>query len=1016
MKELSRKQKKRVLDITLDDLAQANSYFTSKIEPLLRDRLSAYRAEKSLYERKFERLSARSDMRVFDFWATVESLIPPLMQSFFGADQIVSVVGREPEDAHKGELFKKLLDWQILEQNHGFLVFNDWFVDALRFELGVLKAHWIRDTQHEEVEETLDAEKIAVIAATPGVTVLSCSETPDEYGLFDIRYQTSRMVENRPVIEVVHPFHLRWTPTAVSVETAPFVAQKKYVTGDELRRKAKRGIYDAKAVEAAIESAGSPDYSQIEQDLNDELGTSQNTADDSSRTVVELYECCVTMDADGDGLSENLLVTVANDQLLRVSENSYGRAPFFVISASRDPFKVCPDFGFAEVVSEIQHLKTAMVRLLVLNMSLNNTPRSFIDDTRVNHEDLLADKQYIRVNGQPGMAIYSQPIQPVAAWTMPFLEYTETLLEQWTGRTRYNQGLDANSLNKMLALDTPIPLIDGSYKRNADIVDGDIVVASDGKGTKVLKAHPVQIPDRAFELTFKSGDVIRAGGEHRWSVKVCDKRYKNFSPEWEKLPTERIFDLMQSGHKVFIPRVAPVDFTEKKLPIPPYLLGAWLGDGNAHTNRFTTMDTEIVKAFTEWAEQFYGGGVEECRQQHSGKAKTYQLVHTPFRRMLKDLGVLKDSRYDETRNNVKRIPEIYLRGSFEQRLALIRGLMDTDGCIDKQGNAIFCNSEPMLVETFALLVESLGGKPNVNWTQPDVSKFKHARPHAHVTFALPYCPVSLSSKASRWKLSPSYWEKQAIVAIREIPVEPMRCLTVAADDELYCCGRRFTLTSNTATGATLIMNASTQRLGHLIRTFAETGVGQLYKFLVRMNQLYISNAQVFRLTNETLNISPDDMAGTYDIAIASDIGIGSRQSTIQNLQLFLGMLFPQGAQLGCCGPQEWANAARKLLRIIGIREVDALIREPQMQQPGFPPGMPQGMPGVDTGIPTEAMIAQAMSHRDPNMTGGERRVDGRAETPTFGKTFGTGNGKQDLAGLPPSLAGIASRDFVAQGG
>lgn len=668
MKELSRKQKKRVLDITLDDLAQANSYFTSKIEPLLRDRLSAYRAEKSLYERKFERLSARSDMRVFDFWATVESLIPPLMQSFFGADQIVSVVGREPEDAHKGELFKKLLDWQILEQNHGFLVFNDWFVDALRFELGVLKAHWIRDTQHEEVEETLDAEKIAVIAATPGVTILSCSETPDEYGLFDIRYQTSRMVENRPVIEVVHPFHLRWTPTAVSVETAPFVAQKKYVTGDELRRKAKRGIYDAKAVEAAIESAGSPDYSQIEQDLNDELGTSQNTADDSSRTVVELYECCVTMDADGDGLSENLLVTVANDQLLRVSENSYGRAPFFVISASRDPFKVCPDFGFAEVVSEIQHLKTAMVRLLVLNMSLNNTPRSFIDDTRVNHEDLLADKQYIRVNGQPGMAIYSQPIQPVAAWTMPFLEYTETLLEQWTGRTRYNQGLDANSLNK------------------------------------------------------------------------------------------------------------------------------------------------------------------------------------------------------------------------------------------------------------------------------------------------------------------------------------------------------------TATGATLIMHASTQRLGHLIRTFAETGVGQLYKFLVRMNQLYISNAQVFRLTNETLNISPDDMAGTYDIAIASDIGIGSRQSTIQNLQLFLGMLFPQGAQLGCCGPQEWANAARKLLRIIGIREVDALIREPQMQQPGFPPGMPQGMPGTDTGIPTEAMIAQAMSHRDPNMTGGERRVDGRAETPTFGKTFGTGNGKQDLTGLPPSLAGIASRDFVAQGG
>ncbi len=67
------------------------------------------------------------------------------------------------------------------------------------------------------------------------------------------------------------------------------------------------------------------------------------------------------------------------------------------------------------------------------------------------------------------------------------------------------------------------------------------------------------------------------------------------------------------------------------------------------------------------------------------------------------------------------------------------------------------------------------------------------------------------------------WEQQRIVSIEEIPIEPMRCLTVDAEDELYACGNIMTLTSNTATGISAILGQSAQRLELIARMYAETG-------------------------------------------------------------------------------------------------------------------------------------------------------------------------------------------------
>ena len=990
--KLSKKQRAMVLNITLADINRADDFYESKVEPLLQERQKVYTASKEYYRQKFPKLSEQSDIVSYDMWSTVQWAKAPILSAFFGGDEIVNIVGREAEDADRGVKMKKLIEFQLLKQNSGFVKFGQWIDDAMALEIGVVKAWWKRETEEDERTELLPPYRLEEMASDPKIEIVSVSD-PDEFGDLVVKYKVVTVTVNQPVVELVRPTDLRWTPGARTLEEANFVAQKKVVTADHLRRMANQGTYDRKAVVAAIDAGDDPDYSIIDIDINPEL-EDKDDSEDPARRRLELYECYTKIDVDEDGLLEDVIATVCGGQLLRVTENHYGQIPFFVLSPNKDPYKVIPDLGFSEVIGELQHLKTAMLRQVVVNLALNNQPRNYVDDVKVNMDDLLGDRQYVRVHGNPNQAIYTQAIQPIAAWTMPFFEYIETLLEQWTGRTRYNQGLDAKSLNKMLALDTPIPLIDGTVKLNGDIVEGDIVVGSNGKGTKVLKAHPIQMPERAFEIEFQTGDVIKAGGEHRWTVQMKD-RSGRLSGRWEKLPTERIYDLIRTGHKAYIPRVERPDFTEKDLPIDPYVLGLWLGDGHSHTNRFTTKDPEVVAAFEKWSRQFYKGGIEECASQNSGRAATYQLLNTPFRKMAKDLGIMRDSRYDDMKDNRKHIPDLYLRGSFDQRVALLRGLMDTDGCIDKNGNAIFCNSEPALVETFMRLVESFGCKASVNWRTLHDTKFKNPRPHAHVIFSVPFCPVSLPAKVSRWRTSEKFWEKQRIVSIKEIPIEPMRCLTVAAEDELYCCGRKMTLTSNTASGMNMIMKASTQRLGQIIRQFAETGVGELYRFLIKLNQKYITQDQVIRLMNEPIEISLDDLSGRLDIDVNIDIGIGEKQQTIQNLQLFLGMLFPQGQAMGVLTPREWINAARKIMSESGIRNINDYVPSPEQ---------------YEQKQQQQVMQRQMMGPMGP-MNGGGPDGPVPGGTAPGGNPAGPGGGM--LKGMPPALAGIASQQFGA---
>ncbi|MBQ9566198.1 MAG: hypothetical protein IJU98_11490 [Synergistaceae bacterium] len=451
------------------DIKRANSFFTEKCEPVLRTRHQVYDADVKYYRRKFSLASKQSEFVSYDFWSMVQWAIPAVMNSFFGGGDAIAIVGRNPEDVPRAEVMKALIEFQVMVQNKGFIRLWDWFSDAFQYGLGALKVWWKREEEwDEETLETVDPMNLARLLNDPWCQV-SDARGPDLWGNYAVSYRVGRVKENRPVIEPVRVTDLRWSPEARSLEEANFVAQRKIVTADHLRRQARTGLYDADAVERVCENkADRVVWNSFETELNDESDRTRDAEEDPARAQFELYECYVKLDIDGDGLLEDAIVTAVDEEILRVEENPWGRAPIFTLAPIRDPFRVLAQKSFAEIVGEIQDIKTVLTRQIVANTVMANNPRFFLDHTAVNPDDLLNGEQYVRVNGPDmGRAILPFPTASVAPWTMNFIELLEGAMEQYTGRTRYNQGTDGKSLNKTA---TGISLLQQASEQRIDYI------------------------------------------------------------------------------------------------------------------------------------------------------------------------------------------------------------------------------------------------------------------------------------------------------------------------------------------------------------------------------------------------------------------------------------------------------------------------------------------------------------------------------------------------------------------
>lgn len=316
---------------------------------------------------------------------------------------------------------------------------------------------------------------------------------------------------------------------------------------------------------------------------------------------------------------------------------------------------------------------------------------------------------------------------------------------------------------KLCADDTDVLTADG-WKKHGSLVPGDFVYGVDGRPVRVLA---VGEPDFAtHRVTMTDGSFVDVHLDHEWTFRDRGRNRTRTVETREVL--ESSLWLGERGRRGGrarwqLPLHGPVAGTERDLPLPPYVLGVWLGDGTS-TKPYITMspqDMPIVKQ--SFAELGYHPSAEFLHKQTGNK----------------------------------HIPEQYKTASVSQRLELLAGLIDTDGHVDATGRVRFSTIFPRLAEDVSELASSFGVRVGMYSVEPETSSSGVVGRHRVYVLSFnsfPGIPVRLGRKKP--KKTPVQ-RRIAVASVEALPVPvPGRCIQVDAEDGLYLVTRRFIPTHN----------------------------------------------------------------------------------------------------------------------------------------------------------------------------------------------------------------------------
>lgn len=337
-----------------------------------------------------------------------------------------------------------------------------------------------------------------------------------------------------------------------------------------------------------------------------------------------------------------------------------------------------------------------------------------------------------------------------------------------------------------LALDTLVPTPDGWTTIGA-IQPGDTVFGRDGKAINVIGVSPVHTDRPCYRVLFGDGSEVITDGAHRW--RMFDHS-QHFQCE-RSVTTEEMYKRhWKHARRFVLPETEPLQLPEADLPIHPYVLGLWLGDGDARNSTLSVGHDDLEAIEAELASLGYTS--QRCAtgdktpllyigDAENGYGKT-------VRSRLRKLGLHAN----------KHIPAIYLRASIGQRLALLQGLMDSDGHIGKGGYCTFVNKNARLIGETGELLRTLGYRPHhiqtldSRWQQPVTMHKLHfaSRPN------LP--PFRIARKLFKVSTAqPKITTGRSVRLVEPVPSVPVRCIAVDSVDHLFLVGDGMVPTHNT---------------------------------------------------------------------------------------------------------------------------------------------------------------------------------------------------------------------------
>lgn len=350
---------------------------------------------------------------------------------------------------------------------------------------------------------------------------------------------------------------------------------------------------------------------------------------------------------------------------------------------------------------------------------------------------------------------------------------------------------------KALALDTVLYLASGDVTDIGSCSVGDVIIGADGKPTTITKKSEV-FHKPMYELVLDDGRTLKVSEDHLNQVHV--KRFKSsktFSSHTFEEKTLTTLELLEeplyvtdsngsSRPLVWIDNVKPMEFVENRnLLIDPYTVGALLGDGSMNPKATGNAPVVLTAHKDDWPT--YEKNIPYLLGKPYQKDNTISRTVIGINHLIALYGLNKHG-------DCKEIPEDFLLSSIDQRLALLQGLMDTDGSISKDGKPSFSSNSRKLVEGVMWLVRSLGG--TARWVS--TGKPMHFRTLVQLDMPL----FRLLRKTSRQ--TPNRNNMVSISEIRSIPMEPSQCIAVDNEEHQFVAGIDLVRTHNTGLRGTKI--------------------------------------------------------------------------------------------------------------------------------------------------------------------------------------------------------------------
>lgn len=399
-------------------------------------------------------IEGRSQIVTGEVAEVIDGALPQLVRVFTASEDIVRFEPKGPGDEEGARQATEYVNWVFYRDNDGFLVLHNWFKDALLQKTGIVKAYWDNkiEVTKEEYQNLTDDE--LVLLMSDGTREVVEQDTTEEVAGIDMDGMpvilrshsvkvSKKTTSGNVVVENVPPEEFLISKRAIDIASAPFVAHRRLVTRSELTAMG----FDAESI-ASLPSNTDLEFSEERVSRYDSSETPDVQSMDITMEEVEVFECYIRADMDGDGIAELRKVVYAGNEIL--SDEEIDLVPFHSLCPIPIPHKF---FGnsLADRAIDIQLIKSTITRQILDNLYLTNNARTGVVEGQVNLDDMLSVAPGGVIRMKNPNAIVPINVAPVANQAFPMLEYLDGVQSKRTGINDMQQGLNPDILQNVTA-------------------------------------------------------------------------------------------------------------------------------------------------------------------------------------------------------------------------------------------------------------------------------------------------------------------------------------------------------------------------------------------------------------------------------------------------------------------------------------------------------------------------------------------------------------------------------------